>query len=92
MRTFKMALVAGTVALMSAGAFAQGAGGGAVSGPISGPNPEAQANNPNAPVTQEGRTTGMTTGSGMYNRTLKNERGKTGETNTQRPASDNMSK
>jgi len=90
MRTIKMALVAGTVALMSAGAFAQG--GGAVSGPVSGPNPEAQANTPNAPVTQEGRTTGMSTDSDMYNHALKNERGKSGDANTQRPASDNASK
>jgi hypothetical protein len=91
MRTIKMALVAGAVAMMSTAAFAQG--GGAVSSPASGPNPAVDANNPNAPVNQPAITNGMNTRSGMDDaQALKNERGKGGDANTQRPASDNASK
>jgi hypothetical protein len=90
MRTIKLALVAGAVAMMTTGAFAQG--GGAVSSPASGPNAAVDANDPNAPVNQPPATTGMSTDSGMSSDAVKAERGKSGDANTQRPASDNMSK
>ena len=90
MRTIKMALVAGTVAMMSSVAFAQG--GGAVSSPASGPSAAADANNPKAPVNQPSATNGMNARGGMDASALKNERGKSGDANTQRPASDNASK
>ena len=94
MKTMKMALVAGAVAMMTTGAFAQGAGGGgAISSPASGPNATVDANNPYAPANQPAGTTGMSVNGGAgYSGAVKAERGKTGDANTQRPASDNASK
>ena len=93
MRTMKMALVAGAVVMMTTGAFAQGGGGGAVSSPASGPNATVDANNPYAPANQPGGTTGMSVNGGAgYGDAVKAERGKAGDANTQRPASDNASK
>ena len=92
MRTMKMALVAGAVVMMTTGAFAQGGGGGAVSSPASGPNATVDANNPYAPANQPG-TTGMSVNGGAgFSGAVKAERGKSGDANTQRPASDNASK
>jgi hypothetical protein len=95
MRTIKLALIAGAVAMMTTGAVAQGAGGGgAVSSPASGPNAAVDSNNPYAPANQpRGGTTGMSVNGGAtYSGAVKAERGKSGDANTQRPASDNMSK
>lgn len=93
MRTIKMALVAGAFAIIGTAAFAQGAGGGgAVSSPASGPNASGDANSAYAPANQPGATTGMRVNGGATSGAVKAERGKSGDANTQRPASDNMSK